>query len=141
MVELSSFFELQNDLKRKDDELSRQNLFITQLNGQIDFLEQENDNLQQQINDLTADNKHLIDLNIRSSIVKKGLDLTDGILPETTHEEKSFAFDKSMLGKGKFALDLSKVNQLQESGNTMRSNLMNKSQISFINDVNRNANT
>ena len=46
MVELGSFFELQNDLKRKDDELSRQNLFITQLNGQIDFLEQENDNLQ-----------------------------------------------------------------------------------------------
>jgi len=37
--------ELQNDLKRKDDELSRQKLFITQLNGQIDFLEQENDNL------------------------------------------------------------------------------------------------
>jgi len=43
----------------------------------------------------------------------------------------------------RLALDLSRVtnNQLQETVNTMRSNLMNKSQISFVNDVKKNANT
>ena len=61
-------------------------------------MEQENDNLREEMNDLCKDNKQLLDMNIRSSIVKKGIGLADDFnLPEPRDADQSIEFEKPAL--------------------------------------------